>query len=167
MFSGLRKVDLANFTDGLPVLMMVMITLIANSFGTGIAGGLLFYIVIKAIAGKWRDIPVGLWILAIPGVLLRHAGEALTLTPLFLRGIAVIEMAIPRAVIQRRRFHDIIENGTVHLHPICCRRFTQFSVSFTLVLPKRATSNVVAATLAISTASVTASTGGVSTITTS
>ena len=66
MFSGLRKVDLANFTDGLPVLMMVMITLIANSFGTGIAGGLLFYIVIKAIAGKWRDIPVGLWILAIP-----------------------------------------------------------------------------------------------------
>ena len=66
MFSGLRKVDLANFTDGLPVLMMVMITLIANSFGTGIAGGLLFYIVIKAIAGKWREIPVGLWILAIP-----------------------------------------------------------------------------------------------------
>ncbi|WP_368769932.1 NCS2 family permease [Enterobacter cloacae] len=66
MFSGLRKVDLANFTYGLPVLMMVMITLIANSFGTGIAGGLLFYIVIKAIAGKWREIPVGLWILAIP-----------------------------------------------------------------------------------------------------
>ena len=42
MFSGLRKVDLDNFTEGLPVLMMVMITLIANSFGTGIAGGLLF-----------------------------------------------------------------------------------------------------------------------------
>ena len=66
MFSGLRKVDLANFTDGLPVLMMVMITLIANSFGTGIAGGLLFYIVIKTVAGKWREVPVGLWILAIP-----------------------------------------------------------------------------------------------------
>lgn len=66
MFSGLRKVDLGNLTDGLPVLMMVMITLIANSFGTGIAGGLLFYIVIKTVAGKWREIPIGLWILAIP-----------------------------------------------------------------------------------------------------
>ena len=66
MFSGLRKVDLANFTDGLPVLMMVMITLIANSFGTGIAGGLLFYIIIKVIAGKWREVPVGLYLLAIP-----------------------------------------------------------------------------------------------------
>ncbi|QCT20367.1 NCS2 family permease [Jejubacter calystegiae] len=77
MFSGLRKVELGNFTDGLPVLMMVMITLIANSFGTGIAGGLLFYIAIKAVAGKWRDIPVGLWILAIPliyyfATLVRH-----------------------------------------------------------------------------------------------
>ncbi|RJT08493.1 NCS2 family permease [Klebsiella pneumoniae] len=77
MFSGLRKVDLANFTDGLPVLMTVMITLIANSFGTGIAGGLLFYIVIKAIAGKWREIPIGLWVLAVPLVyyfatLVRH-----------------------------------------------------------------------------------------------
>src|SRR5471030_1623884 len=66
MFGGLRKVDLANFTDGLPVLLMVMITLISISFGTGIAGGLLFYIIIKVVAGKAREIPVGLYILAIP-----------------------------------------------------------------------------------------------------
>ncbi|EMD1655419.1 NCS2 family permease [Pluralibacter gergoviae] len=77
MFSGLRKVDLANFTDGLPVLMMVMVTLIANSFGTGIAGGLLFYIMIKTVAGKWREVPAGLWIIAVPLVyyfatLVRH-----------------------------------------------------------------------------------------------
>ncbi|WP_159281236.1 NCS2 family permease [Rahnella variigena] len=66
MFSNLRKVDLANFTDALPVLMMVMITLISNSFGTGIAGGLLFYIIIKVVAGKVREVPLGLYILAIP-----------------------------------------------------------------------------------------------------
>ncbi|WP_047608916.1 NCS2 family permease [Rahnella aquatilis] len=66
MFSNLRKVDLANFTDALPVLMMVMTTLISNSFGTGIAGGLLFYVIIKVVAGKAREVPVGLYILAIP-----------------------------------------------------------------------------------------------------
>lgn len=66
MFSGLRKVDLTHYTDGLSVLMMVIITLIANSFGTGIAGGLLFFIAIKTVAGKWREIPAGLWVLAIP-----------------------------------------------------------------------------------------------------
>ncbi|MGP4872238.1 hypothetical protein ACTXQV_09260, partial [Klebsiella pneumoniae] len=37
----------------------------------------LFYIVIKAIAGKWREIPIGLWVLAVPLVyyfatLVRH-----------------------------------------------------------------------------------------------
>lgn len=66
MFSNLRKVDLGNFTDALPVLMMVMITLISNSFGTGIAGGLLFYIIIKIVAGKGREVPLGLYILAVP-----------------------------------------------------------------------------------------------------
>ncbi len=66
MFSGLRKVDLGNFTEGLPVLMMVMATLISNSFGTGIAAGLLFYVVIKVVAGKAREVPVSLYVLAIP-----------------------------------------------------------------------------------------------------
>jgi AGZA family xanthine/uracil permease-like MFS transporter len=66
MFSGLRKVDLANFTEGLPVLMMVMATLISNSFGTGIAAGLLFYVAIKVVAGKAREVPIGLYVLAIP-----------------------------------------------------------------------------------------------------
>ncbi|KAB8305680.1 NCS2 family permease [Rouxiella chamberiensis] len=66
MFSNLRKVDLGNFTDALPMLMMVMITLISNSFGTGIAGGLLFYILIKIVAGKGREVPLGLYILAVP-----------------------------------------------------------------------------------------------------
>ncbi|EIC82354.1 NCS2 family permease [Serratia sp. M24T3] len=66
MFSGLRKVDLGNFTEGLPVLMMVMATLIANSFGTGIAAGLLFYVAIKVVAGKAREVPISLYVLAIP-----------------------------------------------------------------------------------------------------
>ncbi|MFZ4834091.1 NCS2 family permease [Rouxiella sp. Mn2063] len=66
MFSGLRKVDLSNFTDALPVLLMVMTTLISNSFGTGIAGGLLFYVAIKVVAGKWREVPISLYILALP-----------------------------------------------------------------------------------------------------
>lgn len=66
MFSALRKVDLSSFTDALPVLLMVMITLIANSFGTGIAGGLLCYVAIKLVAGKGGEVSPGLYLLAIP-----------------------------------------------------------------------------------------------------
>lgn len=66
MFSGLRKIDFSEFTDMLPVLLMVLITLIANSFGTGIAAGLLFYVIIKLVAGKWREVPISLYVIALP-----------------------------------------------------------------------------------------------------
>lgn len=66
MFNGLRKIDFSEFTDMLPVLLMVLITLIANSFGTGIAAGLLFYVIVKLVAGKWREIPLSLYIIALP-----------------------------------------------------------------------------------------------------
>lgn len=58
---------MANFTKDLPVLM---ITLIANILG--IAGGLLFYIIIKRSAGMWREVPAGFYLLATPRVYYFH-----------------------------------------------------------------------------------------------
>jgi AGZA family xanthine/uracil permease-like MFS transporter len=40
--------------------------LISNSFGTGIAGGLLVHVIVQVLAGKAREIPIGLLILSIP-----------------------------------------------------------------------------------------------------
>jgi AGZA family xanthine/uracil permease-like MFS transporter len=66
MFSGIRKVDLENFTDGLPAILMVLMTVLSNSFGTGIAGGLLSYVLIKLLAGKAREVSLGMYVLAVP-----------------------------------------------------------------------------------------------------
>ena len=66
MFSGLKKVDLEDFTDGLPAILMVLLTVLSNSFGTGIAGGLLAYVLIKLLAGKGRDVSLGMYVLALP-----------------------------------------------------------------------------------------------------
>lgn len=66
MFGAIRKVDLDNFTDGLAALFMVLLTLISNSFGTGIAGGLLFYVVIKLVSGQHREVPLGMYLMTIP-----------------------------------------------------------------------------------------------------
>ncbi len=66
MFSGLKKVDLEDFTDGLPAILMVLLTVLSNSFGTGIAGGLLAYVLIKLLAGKGRDVSIGMYVLALP-----------------------------------------------------------------------------------------------------
>jgi adenine/guanine/hypoxanthine permease len=66
MFSTIRHTHFDDFSDSLPVLSMVLLTLMSNSFGTGIAGGLLCYVLVKLLAGRFREVPWGLYVLAVP-----------------------------------------------------------------------------------------------------
>jgi AGZA family xanthine/uracil permease-like MFS transporter len=66
MFGALRRVDLDNFTEGLSAILMVLLTLLSNSFGTGIAGGMLFYVIIKVLAGEAKDVSIGMYVMALP-----------------------------------------------------------------------------------------------------
>jgi AGZA family xanthine/uracil permease-like MFS transporter len=66
MFSGIRAVDLEDFTEGLPAVLTVLLTLLSNSFGTGIAGGLLSYVLVKVLAGEWRQVSIGMYVLVVP-----------------------------------------------------------------------------------------------------
>jgi AGZA family xanthine/uracil permease-like MFS transporter len=66
MFSSIHRVRFEEFTDALPVLGMVVLTLLANSFGTGIAGGLLGYVLVKLLAGRGKEVPWGLYVLVLP-----------------------------------------------------------------------------------------------------
>jgi len=66
MLGTIRHLRSEAITDLLPAMAMVLLTLISNSFGVGIAGGLLVHILVQVLAGKAREIPVGLLILAIP-----------------------------------------------------------------------------------------------------
>ena len=59
MFATIRHTHFDDFTDALPVMSMVLLTLMSNSFGTGIAGGLLCYVLVKLLAGRWRDVSWG------------------------------------------------------------------------------------------------------------
>jgi AGZA family xanthine/uracil permease-like MFS transporter len=52
--------------DLLPTILMVLITLISNSFGTGIAAGIVSYVLVRLLSGRWRDLSPGLVLLAIP-----------------------------------------------------------------------------------------------------
>jgi AGZA family xanthine/uracil permease-like MFS transporter len=65
MFGSIRHIS-GEFTDLLPVLLMVLLTVMANSFGTGIAGGLLAQIAVKLLAGRHRELHWGLYLLAVP-----------------------------------------------------------------------------------------------------
>jgi AGZA family xanthine/uracil permease-like MFS transporter len=66
MFTNLQKVDLRDFATGLPAILTVLVTLIANNFGTGIAAGIVSYVFLQVLSGKAREVPVGLYVLTVP-----------------------------------------------------------------------------------------------------
>ena len=61
MFATIRHTHFEDFTDSVPVLSMVLFTLMSNSFGTGIAGGLLCYVLVKLLTGRIREVPRVSW----------------------------------------------------------------------------------------------------------
>ena len=66
MFSNIRKIPFTDFTDGFPAALMILITLFSNNFGTGIAAGILAYVIVQVLANRGRQVSVGLYLLTIP-----------------------------------------------------------------------------------------------------
>ncbi|MFN3432823.1 MAG: NCS2 family permease [Sphingomonas sp.] len=66
MFGTLARAHQGDALDLLPAMAMVLLTLISNSFGTGIAGGLLAHVLVMLLAGRARELPVGLIVLSLP-----------------------------------------------------------------------------------------------------
>lgn len=57
------KVSATDLTDLIPATLVLVCTLLWGNFGTGIAAGLLAFVVVKVLAGKWRDIHPGMWVM--------------------------------------------------------------------------------------------------------
>ena len=66
MFANLRRIDLGDLTEGFPAILMVLITLFSNNFGTGIAAGILSFVIIKILTNRAREVSLGLYLLTIP-----------------------------------------------------------------------------------------------------
>lgn len=66
MLGTIRHARGDDVVDLLPAMAMMLLTLISNSFGTGIAGGLLVHVLVQLLAGRIAQVPKGLLILAVP-----------------------------------------------------------------------------------------------------
>ncbi|WP_232491561.1 NCS2 family permease [Novosphingobium kaempferiae] len=66
MLGTIRHAKGDDIVDLLPAMAMILLTLISNSFGTGIAGGLLAHVIVQLLAGRIAQVPKGLLILAVP-----------------------------------------------------------------------------------------------------
>jgi AGZA family xanthine/uracil permease-like MFS transporter len=65
MMEPITKVDFTDFTEGMPVFLTLILTLLTYSITDGLAFGFIFYVVIKLFTGKSKDIPKPMYVIAV------------------------------------------------------------------------------------------------------
>ncbi len=63
MITPVKEIDFDDMTEGIPSFMCILMMVVTYSISNGIMFGIIFYVVIKALAGKIKDINVPTWIL--------------------------------------------------------------------------------------------------------
>ncbi len=64
MITPITKVELENYLDSIPVFLTVIMMPLAFSISEGISFGIISYVVLRILSGRWRQVPVVLYILA-------------------------------------------------------------------------------------------------------
>ena len=63
MITPVKSIDFEDFTEGIPSFMCILMMVVTYSISNGIMFGVIFYVVLKTIAGKIKDINVPTWVL--------------------------------------------------------------------------------------------------------
>jgi len=64
MMQSIQKVNFGNFDEALPAFLTMVLMPFTYSIANGIAAGIIFYVLIKVVKGKFKDIPFALYLLA-------------------------------------------------------------------------------------------------------
>ncbi len=64
MVSPLTQIDFNDYTELVPAFLTIVLMIFTFNIGVGMTAGLLSYPVLKTLAGKYRDVPAGMWVFA-------------------------------------------------------------------------------------------------------
>ncbi len=65
MLEPIHKINMDDLTEGIPAFVTIIMMPLTYSIAEGIIFGVLSYVAIKAISGKFKDIPVATWIIGL------------------------------------------------------------------------------------------------------
>jgi len=65
MISPIQKINLEDYSESLPVFLTIIIMPLTYSISEGIAFGMLSFVLIKLFTGKWKEISITMYILAV------------------------------------------------------------------------------------------------------
>ena len=64
MMSPIKKINFEDYTEGIPAFLTIVMMPFAYSIAEGIVFGMVSYVILKAISGKFKDISLVMWILS-------------------------------------------------------------------------------------------------------
>ena len=65
MIKGVQKIAWNDFTESIPAFITIIFIPFSFRITEGIAFGFITYSLLKLVAGKWREVPVAMWIFAL------------------------------------------------------------------------------------------------------
>ena len=69
MMESMKEIDFTDFSEALPAFFTIVMMPFSYSIANGIAAGIIFYPIMKVFTGKYKDVNVILYILAIVFIL--------------------------------------------------------------------------------------------------
>lgn len=69
MLEPITKIDFGDYTEAIPAFSVVTLMSFTYNIGVGITAGFILYLFFKLISGRFKEIPPGLWILAVLSLL--------------------------------------------------------------------------------------------------
>ena len=64
MMSPIRKINLEDYTEAIPAFLTIIMMPLAYSIAEGIVFGMVSYVILKVLDGKWKDVSIVMYILA-------------------------------------------------------------------------------------------------------
>ena len=64
MMSPITKIEFDDLTEAIPAFTVIALMSFTYNLGIGITGGFVMYPLVKVFSGRWREVNVGMWVLA-------------------------------------------------------------------------------------------------------
>ena len=65
MMSPVKKINLENYSEAIPAFLTIIIMPLTMSISEGIVFGMLSYVILKILTGKWREVSLIMYILSV------------------------------------------------------------------------------------------------------
>ena len=65
MIAPIRRIDFDDPTELVPAFLTISLISFTYNIGVGMTAGIITYPLLKSLCGRWREVPGGLWILAL------------------------------------------------------------------------------------------------------